>query len=589
MTDPPTSTDDARTSDPLAHVQTVTFDDPVALELGGTLPSVTCAYETYGQLNADKSNAVLICHALSGDSHVARHTADDQPGWWDALVGPGPVYGIGTDRFFVICPNVLGGCRGTTGPASIDPKTGEPSGKSFPQITIADMVDVQARLLDHLGVDKLAGVVGGSLGGHQALVWATRYPDRVGACCAIATSPRLNSQALAFDVIGRNAIQTDPAYAEGRYYGKTEQPDIGLAIARMLGHITYLSSQAMAEKFDIDRHRPRDLDTRFEAKFSVGSYLAHQGDRFTERFDANSYLTLSTAMDVFDLGATHDQRVESLRPATCRWLVVSFSSDWLFDPRQSRQIVSALTALNQPVSYAQITTNAGHDSFLIADDVGKFAGLVGSTLEPARLTGEAAVPARLDDQRIVQLIEPDESVLDLGCGEGDLLAALRARGHQRLCGIEVKHDAIVAAVARGLHVLDYDLNKGLPEFADDSFDVVVLSATLQVIERTDVLLDEMLRVGKRCILSFANFAFHDLRQMYAEKGRSPKAVGEYRHEWYDTPNRRFPSIADVLELLEQKRATVQQATYLDTTRGELVDLDDDPNLNADTAVLVISR
>ncbi len=591
MTDAFTSTDDRRSDAPLPYLQSVTFDEPLPLALGGELPGVVCAYETYGSLNAARDNAVLICHAISGDSHVARHNPadpDEAPGWWDALIGPGPHNAIDTDRFFVVCPNILGGCRGTTGPSSLNPQTGERYGRDFPQITVADMVDLQARLLDHLRIDRLAAVVGGSLGGHQALTWATRYPDRVAACCAIATSPRLTSQALAFDVIGRNAIATDPHFAAGRYYGQPDQPDVGLAIARMLGHITYLSSQAMAEKFDIDRHRPRDLDTRFEKKFSVGTYLAHQGQRFTARFDANSYLTLTMAMDLFDLGATHAQRVEALRPASCRFLVVSFSSDWLFHPRQSRQLVEALTALDRTVTYAEITTDAGHDAFLIDQDVAKFGPLLNATIDPPPPDPAADPPARLDDRRILQLIRPGESVLDLGCGDGALLAALRARGHARLCGIEVKQDAILAAAAKGLPILDYDLNHGLPEFADQSFDVVVLSATLQVIERIDLLFDEMLRVGRRCVLSFANFAFRDLRQMYAQQGRSPKAAGEYRYEWYNTPNRRFPSIADVQELLARKGAAIHHQDYLDTTRGVTVE-PAAANLDADIAILVISR
>jgi len=487
MTEAFHSTDEQRSGAPLPHLQTVTFQQPMALQLGGTLPTVTCGYETYGTLNADRSNAVLVCHAISGDSHVARHSSNDkpashgdlgrdEPGWWDALVGPGKA--IDTGRYYVVCPNVLGGCRGSTGPSSIDPATGRPFGKNFPQITIADMVDVQAKLADSLGIEKFAAVVGGSLGGHQAMVWATRYPKRVAACCAIATSPRLTAQALAFDVIGRNAIQSDPHFNDGQYYDHVTQPDVGLAIARMLGHITYLSSEAMADKFDIDRHDPREIDTQFEKKFSVGSYLAHQGDKFTARFDANSYVNLSLAMDLMDFGATHQQRVASFAPATCRWLVVAFSSDWLFPPVQSREIVAPLTAQDRCVTYAEITSSAGHDAFLIESDVAQYAPMVAAILDPPGIRAGDDPPPRLDDQRILETIEPGDSVLDLGCGNGQLLAALRARGHQRLCGVEVRQSSIIATARRGLPVLDYDLNLGLPEFADNCYDVVVLSATL---------------------------------------------------------------------------------------------------------------
>ncbi len=590
MTDPFDSTDAVRSGSPLRHLQTVAFDAPFKMRLGGELPGVVCGYETYGALNTDASNAVLVCHAISGDSHVARHDAEDDLGWWDALVGPGKA--IDTDTHFVICANVLGGCRGSTGPGSIDPKTGGPYGPSFPDVTVEDMVDVQAMLLDHLGVTKLAAVIGGSLGGHQAMAWATRYPQRVGACCALATSTRLTSQALAFDVVARNAIQSDPDFHAGQYYDKPTRPDTGLAIARMLGHITYLSSQGMSDRFDIDRNSPRQIDTDFEAKFSVGSYLAHQGQRFVGRFDANSYVTLSMAMDLFDMGQTHEQRVEAFAPATCEWLVVSFSSDWLFLPSQSREVVAALTARDQAVTYTELRTGSGHDGFLIESDVDRFGALVRAAIGPAEAGPPGDVedePLSLIDGRIVALIQPGESVLDLGCGDGRLLSALRDRGAGRLCGVEVKERAIVATAQRGLPVLDYDLNKGLPEFSNDSFDVVVLSATLQAIGRIDVLFDEMLRVGRRCVVSFANFAYRDLRQMYAEHGRSPKAQGEYSYDWYDTPNRRFPSIADVEDLLTAKGATIHRGIYLDTQAGKVIAEDDDPNLNADTAVLVISR
>ena len=288
------SSDQARHAKPLRYAQTVTFDGPLPLELGGALPKVTVAFETYGTLSAAKDNAVLIAHAISGDSHAARHDAEDDPGWWDIVVGPGRP--IDTNRYFVICPNLLGGCRGTTGPGSANPATGRPYGPDFPMLTIGDMVEAERRLLDHLGVDRLRAVVGGSMGGHQALAWARRFPERVGGVIAIATSPRLTSQALAFDVVGRNAIRRDPHYYGGQYYGEPHGPEVGLAIARMIGHITYLSQEAMTRKFEANRLQPHDIAAEFEKTFSVGSYLGYQGAKFVERFDANSYLALSMAM-----------------------------------------------------------------------------------------------------------------------------------------------------------------------------------------------------------------------------------------------------------------------------------------------------
>ena len=369
------SSDSVRTARPLKYAQHVTFREPLKLERGGRLPEVTVAFETYGRLNPRRDNAVLICHALSGDSHVARHDADDDPGWWEVLVGPGKP--IDTDRYFVICPNALGGCRGTTGPDSINPKTGRQYATDFPVITVGDIVEVQRRLIDHLGIERLRGVVGGSLGGHMTLTWATRLcPNEWPAPSPWPPPPRLTSQALAFDVVGRNAILRDPAYHKGRYYDQDHGPNVGLAIARMLGHITYLSREAMMQKFDAERLKPRDVHTQFETKFSVGSYLAYQADRFGERFDANSYLTLSMAIDLFDLGDTPEKLTKALEQSSCRWLLMSFTSDWLFPPFQSREMVDALIAAGRPVSYCNVESDCGHDAFLLPNQIDIYGELI---------------------------------------------------------------------------------------------------------------------------------------------------------------------------------------------------------------------
>ncbi len=587
----PGSTDDLRVAGPLRHVQTARFDEPLPLELGGSLPGVEVAYETWGKLNAARDNAVLVCHAISGDSHAACHPddPDDDPGWWDELIGPGTDNAIDTDRLFVVCSNVLGGCRGTTGPGTTDPKTGRPYGADFPAITVGDMVNTQRRLMHHLGITRWRAVVGGSLGGHQAMTWATGYPDAMRTCVAVGTSPRLTSQALAFDVVARNAIQTDPSFAGGQYYGQPQQPDTGLAIARMLGHITYLSPAAMDAKFERDRHQPRDLNTSFEKRFSVGSYLAHQGQKFVDRFDANSYVAISLAMDRFDLGHDHATLMKTFADTSCDWLVVSFSTDWLFTPAQSRQLVNALTQSGKRVSYTEVTSNAGHDGFLLAEEIGKYGPLVAAKLGDI---DASAPPLRDHDRHLLDFIPAGASVLDLGCGSGRLLAELRDRGHQTLMGVEVAQDKLIAAVRRGLDVIDVDLNAGLPAFSDRQFDVVVLSATLQIIENVAGLLDEMTRVGQRVVVSFSNFAFRDFRKMFAEQGRSPKAEaggGSYGYEWHDTPNRRFPSIADFEDFCTQRGLAIHRASYLDTTTGAVVEADDDPNLNADLAIVEVSR
>ncbi|MGB5811247.1 MAG: homoserine O-acetyltransferase [Polyangiales bacterium] len=578
------STDSVRTGRPLQHGQTATFVEPLRLRLGGSLPSVEVAYETYGTLNADCSNAILVCHAISGDSHVAQHDEEDEPGWWDTLVGPGRP--VDTDRFFVICSNVLGGCRGTTGPSTIDPTTSTPYGSDFPLITVEDMVDVQKRLVDLLGIRKLRAVVGGSLGGHQTLCWATRYPSCVETGIVIASSSRLTAQALAFDVVGRNAIQTDPCFHDGQYYGTGDFPHKGLALARMLGHITYLSSESMTRRFDFNRHEPRDIATEFEKRFSVGSYLAYQGDQFVGRFDANSYVSITLAMDHFDMGGTPQEREQALRDAECDWLVVSFSSDWLFPAFQSRDLVAAMTSLDQAVSYCEIQTDGGHDGFLLPNDIDGYGPLLRAKLgervprEPRR---------RIEDDRILELIPPGSSVLDLGCGEGDLLARLQARGDARLVGVDVSTPLIAATMQHGVDAIDCDLNLGLPEFHDGTFDYVVISSTLQAVPNVEKLLADSLRVGKRAILSFANFGYASLREMFATEGRVPKAPGAYEFDWYDTPNRRFPSIQDVFDLCDKMDVSIEDARYYDDSTGIQIDPSDDPNLRADTAVVILKR
>ncbi len=594
------SSDTVRHARPLRYARSVTFDQALELHRGGYLPSVTVAYETYGQLNQARDNAVMVCHALSGDSHVAKHDEQDDPGWWDTVVGPGKA--IDTNLLFVICPNLLGGCRGTTGPGSLNPVNGKPYGGDFPTITVRDMVEVEKRLLDYLEIQQLRAVVGGSLGGHQALTWAACYPERVRGIVALATSPRLTTQALAFDVVGRNAILRDPHFYGGQYYDKPHGPGVGLALARMIGHITYLSPEAMQEKFEADRLHPRELAIEFEKKFSVGSYLGYQGAKFVERFDANSYVTLSLAMDLFDLGGTREELAAALRNARCRWLVVSFSSDWLFPPDQSRAIVHALTANNAPVSYCNVQSACGHDAFLLPDEVDVYGGMTRAFLEnlgPASTTTSPAADDgphgptsifhqhRIDYDRIAELVPVGASVLDLGCGSGTLLARLRQEDHRRLVGVELDEHNILSCIGKGLDVIQLDLNKGLGAFASGQFDCVLLSQTLQAVYDVERVLTEMVRIGRTCIVSIPNFAYHQLRKMLVEQGRAPKAGGVLRYEWYNTPNIRFFTIADFEDFCAQKGIRVHRRIALDTeARREIFE---DPNCNADLAIFVISR
>jgi homoserine O-acetyltransferase len=593
------SSDTVRTAQPLRYAQSVTFGQLLRLESGGTLPGVTVAYETYGEPNEAGDNAILICHAISGDSHVARHNDGDEPGWWEVLVGPGKP--VDTNRFFVICPNLLGGCRGTTGPGSLNPASGKSYGPDFPTVTIGDMVEVERRLLDHLGIGQLVAVIGGSVGGHQTLTWATRHPDRLRGAVVLASSPRLTSQALAFDVVGRNAIRRDPHYHGGQYYDKPHGPTVGLALARMIGHITYLSPAAMSQKFEGDRLHPREEAIEFEKTFSVGSYLGHQGMKFVERFDANSYLTLSLAMDLFDLGETPEQLAANLHPASCRWLVLSFTSDWLFPPGQSRAIVNALIHNHADVSYCDIQSDCGHDAFLLPDDFDHYGEMIRAfihNLAPTphapgvvkeELPGSTSIfhERRLDYDRIVELIPPGASVVDLGCGTGRLLARLQHRGPGRLVGVELDEQKILGALQRNLDVIQADLNAGLHTFADKQFDCVVLSQTLPAVKDVESVIPEMLRVGATGIVSFPNLAFHKLRRILAEEGRAPRTYGWLKDKWYDTEDIRFLSIADFEDFCREKGIFVQRRIALNTEDG--VEVFANANLTADLAIFVISR
>lgn len=343
------------------------IEDELLLECGRTLAPITIAYETYGELNSDKSNCVMILHALTGDAHVAGlHRPDDaKPGWWDNMVGPGKAFD--TNKYFVLCSNIIGGCKGTTGPGSIDPSTGKPYGLNFPMVTIPDMVNAQKRLVDHLGITRLMCVVGGSMGGMQALQWAVAYPDMVRLAMPIATTARLSAQAIAFDAVGRHAIMTDPDFGDGDYYGGPG-PVRGLATARMIGHITYMSDMSMREKFGRGLQDKTSPDYDFVTEFKVESYLNYRGASFVERFDANSYLYITKAMDYFDLAQPSGDLRKELAKAKAAFLVVSFSSDWLFPSYMSKEIVSALRRNNKDVSYTEIQSDYGHDAFLVEVD-----------------------------------------------------------------------------------------------------------------------------------------------------------------------------------------------------------------------------
>lgn len=358
---------------PVVEKQFFTFAEPpnkMVLESGAELGPVTIAYETCGTLSPQRDNVVLIAHAFSGDSHVAGYYKGDlkniKAGWWDAVVGPGK--GIDTNKYFVICSNILGSCMGSTGPASTNPKTGKPYGLDFPMVTIGDMVKAQKRLMDHLGIKQLLSVVGGSVGGMQALEWCVRYPQMVRSAIPLATTMRHSAMAIAFNEIARQAIMADPNWNRGDYYRSTH-PDTGLAVARMVGHVTYLSDDAMRRKFGRRLQDKNDFSYDFEVDFEVESYLRYQGSKFVQRFDANSLLYITKAADYYDLTQKNEGGPgRDFSMSEAKFLVISYSSDWLYPTYQSKELVQALKRSGRDVSFCEIEADAGHDAFLIPDD-----------------------------------------------------------------------------------------------------------------------------------------------------------------------------------------------------------------------------
>lgn len=378
---------EARREADAPHSPVVRFaaNTPLRLDAGVALDHLQIAYQTYGEPNAAGTNAVLVCHALTGDQHAASlNPVTGKPGWWETMIGPGKP--IDTERFFVICSNVLGGCMGTTGPSSINPATGRPYGIAMPLVTIRDMVNAQAMLLDHLGIERLLCVAGGSMGGMQVLQWAASYPERVFAALPIATAARHSAQNIAFHEVGRQAVMADPDWRGGHYLTEGVTPHRGLAVARMAAHITYMSDQSLHRKFG-RRLQNRDVPTfGFDADFQVESYLRHQGESFVQRFDPNSYLYVTRAMDYFDLAADHGVLANAFRGSKTRFCLVSFTSDWLFPTEDSRTIVHALNASGASVSFTEIESDKGHDAFLL-EEPELFAIARGFLDSAARATG----------------------------------------------------------------------------------------------------------------------------------------------------------------------------------------------------------
>ncbi len=562
-----------------------------ACESGQVLPDVEIAFETYGQLNAAGDNAVLITPALTAGAHVAGfHDSRENlgsKGWWDVMVGPGKP--IDTTRWFVVCSSLLGGCSGTTGPLSIHPVTGRAYGYDFPDITIGDMVEVQKLLVDHLGIRKLRAVVGGSLGGMQALEWSLRFPAMVEQCAVIAATASLSAQNLAFDIIGRNAILHDEGW-QGGSYEQGAGPVRGLGLARQIAHITYLSSEGMDRKFG-RRVKSSAVPERFHTSFEVESYLDHQGRKFVQRFDANAYLRITHAMDNFDLsvkygitpeppkGASQEELQENHRirlseafgRSRCSYLIVALKSDWLFPSTASWEMTEVLLGLSRPVSFCELEGDGGHDGFLIESEAKPLEGLLAAFLGDAEKVPQRPVEsvekqARAEDRAVIaQMVPSGTRVLDVGCGDGELLDFLvRERGCTGM-GVDIDRDAVTATLAHGIPALQSDVDDNLREFADGSFDCVVLNNTLQAVGKPELVLEEILRVGREAIVSFPNFGHWSCVLPILLRGRMPRTK-TLAFEWYDTPNLHFFTMRDFQDFCRRRGIEVLD---LQTIRTDL--------------------
>lgn len=583
----PTSTD----TEFIVETQIVTFPS-LTLDCGVTLLNVEVAYETYGTLNATRSNAILVLHAFSGDAHAAGISKETgQPGWWSAMIGPGLAFD--TDRYFVISSNVLGGCRGTTGPSSMDPNTGQPYAMHFPVITIGDMVRLQRMLVDHLGIPRLLAVAGGSMGGMQALEWTVSYPESVAAAIPIAATSRHSAQQIAFNEVGRQAIMADPDWNEGNYYD-AKPPARGLAVARMVGHITYMSDASMRQKFG---RRLRDKDAfgfDFSVDFEVESYLRYRGSQFVNRFDANSYLYITKAMDYFDLSAGHQSLAAAFDRTECRFLVLSFTSDWLYPTYQSLETVSALRSRNIDAAFCELRSSYGHDAFLLEtkEQTEMVAGFLDSVYQNSSKKHAVSVnletPAapeilnRLDYAMIAEIVEPGSRVLDLGCGEGELLAWLRNHKRVEGSGVEIDSNKVRHAIARGVSAYQSDIHKGLADYHDGTFDFVILSQTLQEMLYPLRVLREILRVGRHAIITFPNFGHWTTRLAHLLSGRSPRTE-LFPYNWYESPNLHFLTIDDFILLCREQNWIIERQIFLRKNR-KVRWL---PNLFAEVAVFSI--
>ena len=536
------------------------------LAYGGVLKEVNVAYEECGA-PLDGYNAIYICHALTGDAHVAGiKPGEEKPsGWWEGMVGPGRA--IDTNKYHVVCANVLGGCSGTTGPMSINPDTGKPYGSSFPQYTFDDAVDVFRMLLRQLGVKKLAALIGGSYGGLQVVNWMTRYPDDMEKVCLIATSAALNTQAIALSVMSRNSITDDPNWHGGDYYDETapacgQGPRAGLASARQLAHITYLSRELLQKKFqrnlqqnfvDAPAADRAERDRLFKTYFQIESYLDYQAMKFLRRFDANSYLHINRSMDMYSPADRYGSFDAAFARVNAKVLVVSYRGDILFPWWQSKEIVASLMKAHKSVSYCHLESGTGHDSFLT--DIDDLSKLVGGFL------GKREVKVMKWQERlhrgVLSMVGKNAHVVDIGCGDGTLLNVLREKKGVKGDGIDIEVERIEEALADGHDMFWDDADDGLETFPDQHYDTAIVSDTLQEVKNPRGVLKEALRIAKEAVVTFPNFAAYRIRLTLAFTGRLPVSK-QLPFQWYDTPNIHCITLKDFKALCDKEGYEIKE-------------------------------
>lgn len=548
------------------------------LEKGGVLPEIVVAYERCGKITPENDNVVFVCHALTGDAHVAgMHPEETSPsGWWEGMFGPGK--GVDTERYQVICANVLGGCMGTTGPSSVNPATGRPYGSAFPKITMSDIVDVNRLLLKQLGINHVTAVIGGSFGGILVIDWVTRYSGDMDKAIVIASASHMSSQSLAFDLIGRNAIVEDPKWNGGDYY-ESAQPDAGLTSARQIAHITYLSNDVLEERFGRERRgewleRARtdkafrdEMDRGFHTYFQLESYLRYQGSKFCKRFDANSYLHITLALDEYDTSEKFGSLRQAFKNVKAKLLFVSLSGDWLFEPKQSEELVQACLTEGVRVSYCRLNAPSGHDAFLthIAD----LKRVVRAFLPPSDAATVQPAFHRWQERHYANVIEmvPEGSrVADLGCGDGALISILREKRGCTGYGVEMDIEQVIKAIASGVDVVTADLDGDLAMIPEGSADIAILSETLQTIRKPRTLMQRILNIAEEALVSFPNFACWDVRLRLLFSGRMPKGR-QLPFEWYDTPNIHLFTLKDFLRLCRDEKLRIVK--FFCTPRGML--------------------